>query len=582
MSDDTTRLALVPPDLRPRIVIAVILYLSALILIAWGGDVWADQQARSEARRAAQVTAASRASLLVSELQKYRLLPVVLAEQPEIVAALDGSPAARDRASRKLEDITGELGSSIVYLLDARGHTIAASNWRLPSSFVGQDYSFRPYFTRALQAGSAEFFGLGTVSREPGLFLSRRVAGGKGVIVVKFVFGAVERGWGPAPGAVIVTGADGVVLLTNHPGWRFGTTHALPPAQSAEMRRTRQYGDAPLSPLPIRAAGDAMVAVGKEQSAAASTPVPVPGWRLTVFEPLAPARAAYLATARLALIAAAVLLLLPLGWWLRASSRAALAAALRRVLEDEVAARTTELEAAQTRFRESREALAHANRLGSIGQITAAVAHEINQPVATIQTLAENGTAFLARGDAATAGQNLEAIVGLTRRIGTITAELRSYARRGTGAPRAVAIDQAIDGTLLLVGHMLHNAGVALERAPAPGIAVLADPIRLEQILVNLLHNAIEALAGRSASRIGLFIEDEGETVRILVTDNGSGIAEETRGQLFAPFATSKPAGLGLGLGIARDIAREFGGELDVGEAPPGWTTAFLLTLRRA
>ncbi|WP_454886208.1 sensor histidine kinase [Sphingomonas oryzagri] len=582
MSDNSPRLALMQTDLRPRIVIAAILYLSALVFLVWAGDVWADQQARSEARRSAQVAAASRASLLVSELQKYRLLPVVLAEQPEIVAALDGGPMAHDRASRKLEDIAGELGSSVVYLLDSRGRTIAASNWRLPSSFVGQDYSFRPYFTQSMRAGSAEFFGLGTVSREPGLFLSRRVAGGKGVIVVKFVFGTVERGWGPPPGTVIVTGADGVVLLTNRPGWRFGTTHALPAEQIAEMRRTRQYGDAPLSPLPIRAAGNAMVDIGKDQSAAASTPVPVPGWRLTTFEPLAPTRAAYLATARLMLVAAAALLLLPLGWWLRASNRAALATSLRRVLEDEVAARTAELEAAQIRFREAREALAHANRLGSIGQITAAVAHEINQPVATIRTLAENGTAFLARGDAATTGQNLEAIAGLTRRIGTITAELRSYARRGTGTLRPVAIDQAVDGTLLLVGHMIRSAGATLERAPSSGIAVLADPIRLEQILVNLLHNAIEALAGRPGPRIGLFTEVEAETVRILVTDNGSGIADAARGALFAPFATTKEAGLGLGLGIARDIAREFGGELDVGEAPSGWITAFLLTLRRA
>ncbi len=576
------RFAFIPLNLRPRIVVAAILYLATLALIAWGGDIWADEQARSEVRRAAQNAAASRTSLLVSELQKYRLLPVVLAEQPEIVTALDGGADGRNRANRKLEGIAGQLGSSVVYLLDAQGRTIAASNWRLPSSFVGQDYSFRPYFTRAMQLGSAEFFGLGTVSREPGLFLSRRVAGGNGVIVVKFVFGTVERGWGPAPGIVIVTGADGVVLLTNRPGWRFGTTQALPPAQIAEMHRTRQYGDVPLTQLPMRVAGDAMVDIGNARYATADTAVPVPGWRLAVFEPLDPARAAYLATSRLALMAAAVLLLLPLGWWLRASDRAELAASLRRMLEGEVVARTAELEAAQNRFREAREALAHANRLGSIGQITAAVAHEINQPVAAIRTLAENGGVFLARGDAVTAGENLEAIAGLTRRIGTITAELRAYARRGTGSVRAVEIDQAIDGTLLLVGHMLRSAGIALNRPPTLGVSVLADPIRLEQILVNLLHNAIEALIERSSPWIGLLIEADTEAVRILVVDNGTGISDTVRNQLFAPFATSKPDGLGLGLGIARDIAREFGGELDISRAPEGWATAFLLTLRRA
>jgi len=571
--------------IKAPLVLSGVLYVVALTLVIWAGDVWADAQARGQARRTAQIAADARASLLISELQKYRLLPVVLAEQPEVADALaDRDGGACDRLNRKLETIASQLGHSIVYVLDGHGRTIAASNWRLPASFVGQDYSFRPYFRRALTLGSDEFFGLGTVSRQPGLFLSRRVgiSGHSGVVVVKFVFDTVERGWGPSPDIIYVTGPDGVVLLTNKPSWRFGTTRALPLNQTVEMRQVRQYGEAPLASLPLRATGMDMGAVGSLRYAMASVPVPVAGWTLTALEPFAPIRAAYLATARLVMLGAALLLLFPFGLWWRARSRAELAITVRGMLEAEVAARTAELEATQTRFREAREALAHANRLGSIGQITAAVAHEINQPVAAIRTLSDNGAALLDIGDPAMTRANLVTISGLTQRIGTITAELRAYARRGTGPSRAVSLDEALDGTLLLVGHMLRHAGIVLEREASAGVAVLADPVRLEQVFVNLVHNAIEALSDISGPRIRLSLEATAEEARITIDDNGAGVCAAMRETLFAPFATSKPAGLGLGLGIARDIAREFGGTLEVAAPRAGWSTSFALTLRRA
>lgn len=573
---------------RRRLLLVAVTYVLLVVAIIWGGNRWASVRAAEQARRLSQSSVEGRASLLISELQKYRLIPIVLGEYPDVhatLAAPGGEKAAR--LNDKLEQIARMLGSSALYLLDDKGRAIAASNAHLSTSFIGQDYAFRPYFTVSRQKGEAEFFGLGTVSGQPGLYFARAVrdANHTGVIVVKFSFDGVEKGWTSPSEPAFVTDANGVVLITNHAGWRFRTTRILRPDQLAEMRNTRQFGNAALSSLDIRPEAGDIITIGSDQRdgyVRATLPIPVAGWTLTALEPIRPIRSAYLATARLVTIAAAVLLVLPFFLWLRAREKADLAAISRIELREQVALRTEELERTQMRFRDAREALAHANRLGSIGQITAAITHEINQPVAAIRSFAENGSELLRRGDADRALANFGMISDLTARIGAITMELRSYARRGSGELRRTSLGTAIEGALLFTGHRLRSAGIALESTGNISAEVVADPLRLEQILVNLLHNALDAFEEGRPMRLLLSVAERDGLIEVVLHDTGKGIAADVADTLFTPFTTSKPAGLGLGLGIARDIAREFGGELEVVEAPPPWRTAFRMRLRRA
>lgn len=567
-----------------RLVWASALALLLLALISVAAFGWAAGHARVAADEAAAQQARSAASRLAGELQKFRLLPLVLIEYPEVHAVLAGGDAAAvRRMNSKLELLADRTDAAAIYLIDRGGVTIAASNWRLPQSFVGQNYGFRPYYRDAMARGGAELFALGTVSGRPGLFIARRVEeGGRalGVIVVKVEFDRLEAEWARQPLATFVTDDHGVVIITSRPAWRFRTLAPIDEATRAAIRAALQFGNLPLTPLPLAREGKAW-AGGDVQYREAVAAVPMAGARLHALQPLAPAQASADATARTAILFAFILLAALLTWVFRAREKQRLQDEARHMLEVEVAARTADLVDANRRFRAAREELAQASRLGTIGQITAGVAHEINQPVAAIRGFAENAGTFLDRDDPGKARENLTTIVALTERIGAIIAELRSFARRTTPSLGPVEIGAVIDGALLLVGDRIREQGVAIERTgEAKGLRCIADRVRLEQILVNLIQNALDALASRADPRIRIATQADGD-VAILVADNGPGIAPDVADNLFTPFVTGKADGLGLGLGIARDIAREFGGALDSVASPLGGA-AFRLTVRRA
>jgi two-component system C4-dicarboxylate transport sensor histidine kinase DctB len=591
-----------PNAIRLRLAAAALLLIVVGAVLLWAGARWANTQAESAADAATSQTARSHAGLLASELQKFRLLPLVLVEYPDVATALEThAPAAVERLNRTLELLASRTDAAAIYAIDAGGLTVAASNWRLPTSFVGQNYSFRPYFRGAMARGASELFALGTISGRPGLFLARRLeVGGRavGVVVVKVEFDRLEATWARAPGPSFVTDAHGVILITSVPGWRFRATHPLDAATLAQARSTLQFGSGPPQAAPITLSGAAATATlgGTEaRYRVGSLPVPLAGSQLVHLEPLAAPLAA--ATTRVRLWGLGILIILGavagLAW--RAREKRHLQREAQAALEQEVVRRTAELSEtnrqltiesrerveAERRFRAAREELAQANRLGSLGQITAGVAHEINQPVAAIRTFAENAGTFLDRDQIDPVRGNLAQIIDLTARIGSITAELRNFARRRTPARGAIALGSVIDGALLILGERAREAVTAGLPPAMRDTQVAGDRVRLEQILVNLLQNALDAVDGVAAPRILIAATASGGDVTVTVSDNGQGVDPTIADQLFAPFVSAKPEGLGLGLAIARDIAREFGGELEIGSSALDGA-AFILRLKRA
>ncbi|CAM3611622.1 histidine kinase OS=Castellaniella defragrans (strain DSM / CCUG 39792 / 65Phen) OX=1437824 GN=BN940_08456 PE=4 SV=1 [Castellaniella denitrificans] len=572
----------------------------------WGAGAWARDRAlrdlESQARAAAQLSLTA----LGHKLDKFRAIPRVLAQDTALGAVLESpTPRALEDLSRRLEALGRELGPSVLYVLDATGWTVSASNWREPDSFVGHDYRFRPYFKDAMAARDAAHFALGVVSHEAGLYLSRRIDGARGplgVVVLKIGFQDLESAWARSGMPQFVTDDRQVVLLGYPEDWHYRVARPMSPVEAVQVRASLQFGAAPLDPLPL----DPMLvdrnlspapllrltraAAGLEKGTQVlhvEQPLArMDGWRLHLLKPVSAALAqAALAAQALTLLVLAALAMA--GWWAaqrRRRARALLAA--RDALEAEVRARTGELRHANERLRaeiderrraearlhEMQDELVQANKLSLLGQVAAGVAHEINQPVGAIRTYADNAGEFLRRGQADRARENLSTIARLTERIGGITQELRAFSRKRAACVESVELDAALDGALMLAGPRLGRQGVRLEdgRAGRPSPRVRADAMRLEQVFVNLLHNALEALADTARPRVRLSVERGDGRVRVRIEDNGPGIDPAARERLFTPFFTTRAQGVGLGLVISRDILAEFGGTLAALDAPEG------------
>lgn len=593
---------LLAPRHRALIIVAVGLAAAAALAV-WFAAQWIDDVARRQTDAAARDQAEKHARVLAGELQKFRLLPLVLSEYPDVHAVLaSGAPNAIARLNGKLELLAQRTDAAAIYVISSKGDTLAASNWREAGSFVGENFSFRPYFQGAMANGEAELFAVGSVTGRSGLFIARRIDDqGKalGVIVVKIDFAKLEAQWARENGRTAIIESHGVVIITGHDSWRFRATRPATAAEKDEIRRTMQFGSLPLDRVDLNPNADGNLRFSLKDGLyrAAETPVALRDARLVHFEPVEPARARAAAGARLAVLSAIILGALAFALFWRVHRRRLVQTDMQQMLEDEVSLRTAELRqvnerlksesqrrlAADGRWRAAREELAQANRLGLIGQVTTGVAHEINQPIAAIRAHAENTGRLLDRNEVNRAKSNLSSIVELVDRVGKITTELRRFARRGTPAIQAVNLNEAIEGALLLISDGVRAAGVTLSLDnPDAGVRVTADRIRLEQILINLVQNAVEALHETASPHIAIDVEtDEADTVRVTVHDNGPGFSSDVAGTLFTPFITSKPEGLGLGLGIARDIAREFGGSLKTAPSRLGGA-AFCITLRRA
>ena len=581
----------------------------AALLAAWLAGRAAEQAALADLRRTAQASLTLHVAALRAEMEKQASLPLALATDPEIVASVGeaADPAVLARVSGRLAEVAGATGAAVIYVMRSDGLAVAASNAAGPTSFVGINYAFRPYFREALATGTGSQFALGTVSGRPGYYLARRVPGPRpGVVVVKVEFDGIEAVWAAGRERVFVADPRGIVLVASEPGWRFRTLRPVDPTERQRIRHMLEFGDALLTPLPLHAearAGGLMRVGGGSEPARLVLPldaeVPGTAWRLHTLTPVGAAvereRVQARVLAGLVAAAAGAGLAVLLGRRRRIRARLAEEAVRREELERRVQERTQALTDANAQLRAEMEErqraeaererlgreLAQAGRLAALGQFAASMAHEINQPLAAIRTYADNAAILIRRGRVEDASANFSAIGRLTERIGGLTRQLKGFARRASGRREPVSLGTVVHNAREVVEVRVEAVGVTLDIAlPEPAPVVLGDGPRLEQVVVNLLQNAIDAVAGRPAPRVAVRVTRAGPKAVLEVSDNGPGIPEEVRGQVFDAFFTTKADGLGLGLAISRGIVEECGGTLAAGNGETG--AVFRIELVRA
>jgi two-component system C4-dicarboxylate transport sensor histidine kinase DctB len=388
------------------------------------------------------------------------------------------------------------------------------------------------------------------------------------------------------------------------PDWKYRTLAPLAPAVRQELEQSRQYVSHPLTPLGLRqvraldsgariVAGPAPAAGGAMLSQSRS--LVTRNWQLVYLSDLAPARASARAAALLTLLSEALTIMLVL----YARQRHRLGRQQLRAREDLqraydnleslVAERTASLQQmtrhlrdenivrrqAEQQLRKAQSELVQAGKMAMLGQLSAGITHELNQPLTALRTMSDNARVLIERGRLDDARANLTTISQLVERMGLLTGQLRQFARKADATLSAVPVDAVVSAALFLVERRVAQERVGFRMSMHPqNLHALCDSNRLQQVLVNLFSNALDAMemAGSTPRQLAVDVERVDDRVLIAVTDSGPGIPDEIRTQLFEPFFTTKPQGKGLGLGLAisEQIVREFGGRLRADAAPGG------------
>ncbi len=561
--------------------------------LLWPLEHLAERYYRSELAGQNRQTLDLYVANLLGTLHRYEVLPQILGDLPALRAVL-GAPddgVTQGNANRLLKNIAAQTGAEVMYLMDTSGQTLAASNWDKHDSFVGRNFSFRPYFSEAMAGRLGRFFGLGTTSAKRGYFFAAAVRNGEkiiGVLVIKVDLDHTESLWGKTPEQLLVTDHNGVVILTSRPEWRFRSTRVLSDSRALGHHRH------PALPDPRAAAAESQPDAWLTQT----HDIAETGWSVSILAPRTlidrPVRTVVAIGGATLLV---VMLLLGLMMQRRRHylERIAFEAKARRELEGRVAERTSDLEGLNRRLKQevlereqaqqelvrAQDDLVQAGKLSALGTMSASISHELNQPLAAIRSYAENAEVLLDHQRTDDARGNLKLISELTGRMASIIAHLRAFARRDRHAPESVALQPALDDALALLAKRRRSMEVELIRdLPAATLWVEAGETRLRQVLGNLLANALDALTEKGPPRkLWLSAESTAEGVNLYIRDNGPGFCMEALGRASEPFYTTKTRtqGLGLGLAICETLMRAFGGELSFANHKQGGA---LITLR--
>ena len=562
-----------------RISLAISLLLAGLI--TWRAAVFTEHYKLDQIRQTGDSRITLYTESLLDALEKYRPIPYLLSRDTRIRDLLKKTQGPL-KVNPHLEDFS-LIADALIFVLDDKGNTVASSNWRTKQSLVGHNFAFRPYFKDARKGRSNGYYTVGLKTGKAGFFIPCPVLEeGRllGVVVVKVDLEKLEYMWRESGETIIVSDSFGVLFLSSKPEWKYRSLRSLP-AQTKKRLQKFQYLQSPLTTIAMErqtTEGGNILRLDNSSFLEQSQQLPYYGWRIHYLTDLAPIAASVkFAVLMTSMIFAALFLVL---LYLRERRKNRLtrreareAKAIKHInerLKEEI---NQHIETERT-LQQTQKELIQASKLAALGHMSAAITHELNQPVTAIRTFIASCKIFIDRRQLDLVVENLDFMKQLTERMSNITRQLKTFARKGERSRELVDLAEVIDRVLTFMGPQLEQEKVTLEKdLPGLGKAMVSgDVMQLEQVMNNLVHNSLDGMKESQGKYFRIHLSLENDHALLSCRDSGSGILEEALEFLFDPFYTTKGIGegLGLGLSISYGIIREMDGSIKAENHPEG------------
>ena len=544
--------------LRLRLVISILFVIAAVTLFLTNSFLM-ERFSQSTANRA-ELRLALYGGNLKSELQRNSIVPQLLARDQSLITALESKDFSQ--TSLRLISFLDEINAASLSLLDADGRTVASTE----RHNIAAAHREKGYFVDAMRSNDTVFNVDEKESGGFGFYYAKRLEAQNiplGVILVEVDLLQFERAWAGIADAVFVSDSSGIIVLSTEPRWRGLTeVEALKrePAESAIDRALRFTADW----AGVDSQFDSYFqgrAVMRQQGR-----LGFQGWQITNFTAYSTVRERI--NAILALEIMLFALIFAVGFYFLNRRNTLRLVSFQRESEDlralnqRLQREIAERKKVEENLQVAEQSLAQSSKLAALGEMSAAVSHELNQPLAAMKTYLAGAALLLRRNRSDEAMAAFSRIDDLLERMGAITHQLKSYARKGGESFQPVNMADAVSSALAMMDPQLQQHKVRLSKVISDQDAlVMGDRMRIEQVLINLIRNAVDAIKTVKDPEIEIILST-GQMISLTVRDNGFGIANLDN--LFEPFYTTKQAGdgTGLGLAISSGIVNDMGGRL--------------------
>ncbi len=539
---------------------------------------------------------------LRSEIKQYEIIGSVLASNKELIEFLRNESAdSQDVINKQLESINSTTGSLDTYLMNREGVSIAASNWRKPNSFVGKNFSFRPYFQRAISGQAGHFFAIGTSTNLRGFYIATPVMikdETLGAVVIKIQVEHLESLWRVDNREMSLVAEDSVIFVSTNPDWRLRSMRNISQEERNKIEATRQYPDVSIiqslkivKVLRFTNEGELLsiqddVSGKSNNYLALSSKMKEANWTVLLASRTdSIERVAFWETLALGfgLVGLAIVVLTSYRRYKLAYFRLESEQRHRSQLEAAIAERTRDLQSSNKELMDIQQKLVQSGRLAAIGRFSAGLSHEMSQPLTAIHSYVSNAQQLISLDRPAEAKEKLTHIANLADRITLIIRQLKIFVRGDDINTMPVLITNAIIEAQNVMAQRAQAVGAAVNiKCTDESISVEADETLIQQLFVNLISNALDAASKVAKPEIEISIEVNGVDAVIKVSDNGLGVSPKDLANIFEPFYSTKDMnrGLGLGLTISQEIVNRFRGEMSVdNNAVAGATFTVVLPL---